>query len=58
MTTLRERMTEDMQIRNLSVHTQTSYKQQVRQFARYFNKSPELLGPERGKSPPAQEKRL
>ena len=46
MTTLRQRMTEDMQIRNLSVHTQTSYKQQVRQFARYFNKSPELLGPE------------
>src|ERR1700681_2243466 len=39
-------MTEDMQIRNLSVHTQASYKQQVRQFARYFNKSPELLGPE------------
>ncbi len=46
MTTLRQRMTEDMQIRNLSVHTQASYKQQVRQFARYFNKSPELLGPE------------
>jgi site-specific recombinase XerD len=39
-------MTEDMQIRNLSVHTQASYKQQVRQFARYFNTSPELLGPE------------
>ena len=46
MTTLRQRMTEDMQIRNLSVHTQASYKQQVSQFARYFNKSPELLGPE------------
>jgi integrase/recombinase XerD len=46
MTSLRQRMTEDMQIRNLSVHTQASYKQQVRQFARYFNKSPELLGPE------------
>jgi integrase/recombinase XerD len=46
MTSLRQRMTEDMQIRHLSVHTQASYKQQVRQFARYFNKSPELLGPE------------
>jgi integrase/recombinase XerD len=46
MTSLRRRMTEDMQIRNLSVHTQTSYAQQVSLFARYFNKSPELLGPE------------
>jgi len=46
MTTLRQRMTEDMQIRNLSAHTQKSYKQQVSQFARHFNKSPELLGPE------------
>lgn len=46
MISLRQRMTEDMQIRNLSVNTQASYKQQVRQFARYFNKSPELLGPE------------
>ncbi len=46
MTPLRQRMTEDMQIRNLSVHTQRSYKQQVSQFARHFNKSPELLGRE------------
>lgn len=46
MTSLRQRMTEDMQIRNLSPHTQASYKQQVALFARYFNKSPELLGPE------------
>lgn len=46
MTTLRQRMTEDMQIRNFSVHTQVSYKQQVSLFARYFNKSPELLGAE------------
>lgn len=46
MTTLRQRMTEDMQIRNLSAHTQKSYKQQVSQFARHFNKSPDLLGPE------------
>ena len=46
MTTLRQRMTEDMQIRNLSAHTQRAYKQQVSQFARHFNKSPDLLGPE------------
>ncbi len=46
MTSLRQRMTEDMQIRNLSPHTQKSYQQQVSQFARYFNRSPELLGPE------------
>jgi len=39
-------MTEDMQVRNLAVNTQMSYLQQVSQFARYFNKSPELLGPE------------
>src|SRR4029434_10385554 len=46
MTTIRQRMTEDMQVRNLSPHTQTSYVQQVSLFARYFSKSPELLGPE------------
>jgi len=39
-------MTEDMQVRNLAPNTQTSYVQQVSLFARYFNKSPELLGPE------------
>src|ERR1700680_286753 len=46
MTSLRKRMTEDMQVRNLALNTQESYLQQVSQFARYFNKSPELLGPE------------
>jgi integrase/recombinase XerD len=46
MTSLRQRMIEDMQVRNLSVHTQDSYVQQVSRFARHFNKSPELLGPE------------
>jgi site-specific recombinase XerD len=39
-------MTEDMQVRNLSPHTQTSYVQQVSLFARHFHKSPEKLGPE------------
>jgi hypothetical protein len=46
MTVLRERMTQDMRIRNLSPHTQNSYLQQVSLFARYFNKSPAVLGPE------------
>ena len=46
MTSLRRRMVEDMQIRNLAVNTQKSYIQQVALFARYFQKSPELLGPE------------
>src|SRR5436309_15263156 len=46
MTPLRERMTEDMQLRNLALNTQLSYVKQVSLFARYFNKSPEELGPE------------
>jgi site-specific recombinase XerD len=46
MTPLRQRMTEDMQVRNLALNTQASYLQQVTLFARYFNKSPEALGPE------------
>ncbi len=46
MTSLRQRFTEDMQIRSLAVNTQQSYVRQVSQFARYFNQSPELLGPE------------
>src|SRR6201997_1913365 len=46
MTPLRRRMTEDMQVRSLSPQTQATYVQQVSLFARHFNKSPELLGPE------------
>ncbi len=46
MTALRQRMIEDMQIRNLAVNTQESYVRQVSLFARHFQKSPELLGPE------------
>jgi integrase/recombinase XerD len=48
MTILRQRMIEDMQVRNLSLHTQTSYLQQVSRFARYFGKSPDQLVPEVG----------
>jgi len=39
-------MTEDMQVRNLSPHTQASYLQQVSLFARHFGKSPDALTPE------------
>lgn len=46
MTPLRQRMTEDMQVRNLALNTQTSYVRQVSLFARHFDKSPEQLGPE------------
>src|ERR1700726_506400 len=46
MTPLRRRMTEDMQVRNFSPHTQNSYVQQVSLFARHFSKSPEILGRE------------
>jgi len=46
MTPLRQRMTEDMQVRNLALNTQTSYLQQVSLFARHFDKPPEQLGPE------------
>lgn len=46
MASLRQRMTEDMQVRNLALNTQMSYVQQVSLFARHFEKSPESLGPE------------
>ena len=46
MTVLRQRMMEDMQVRNLSPHTQASYLQQVSLFARHFAKSPDVLAPE------------
>jgi site-specific recombinase XerD len=39
-------MTEDMQVRNFSPHTQAAYLQQVARFARHFRQSPETLGPE------------
>jgi len=46
MTPLRQRMIEDMKVRNLARKTQLAYVTQVARFAKYFGKSPELLGPE------------
>ena len=46
MTPLRQRMLQDMGIRNLAVNTQLAYVQQISAFARHFDRSPEALGPE------------
>ena len=46
MTSLRQRMLEDMRIRNFTQNTQRSYLEQVSRFARHFGRSPEELGPE------------
>ncbi|MBI1220741.1 MAG: tyrosine-type recombinase/integrase [Rhodobacteraceae bacterium] len=46
MTPLRQRMSEDMQVRNLARNTRLSYLQQVSLFARHFGKAPDLLGRE------------
>ena len=43
---LRQRMIEDMTLRNFAPNTQETYLQQVGLFARHFDKSPEQLGPE------------
>lgn len=46
MTPLRQRMLEDMGIRHLAENTQSAYLQQIAAYARYFNRSPDQLGPE------------
>ena len=43
---LRQRMIEDMTVRNFAPNTQENYLCQVSLFARHFGKSPEQLGPE------------
>lgn len=45
MTSLRQRVLEDMQVRNLAFNTQTAYLGQITRFAKHFSKSPEGLGP-------------
>jgi len=46
MTTLRQRMLEDLRIRNYAPGTVECYVRSVAEFAKHFNKSPDQLGPE------------
>jgi site-specific recombinase XerD len=46
MTPLRKRMIDEMKLRNFAQKTILSYIDNVARFARYFKKSPDLLGPE------------
>ena len=46
MPSLRQRMLEDMQVRQLSPCTQQTYVETVARFARHFDRSPARLGPE------------
>jgi hypothetical protein len=46
MTPLRQRRIEDRQVRNLAPRTQETCLLQVSLFARHFDQSPALLGPE------------
>ena len=46
MTKLRQRMAEDLRVRNYSARTQRDYVQAVARFARHFATPPDRLGPE------------
>ncbi|HEX4607129.1 MAG TPA: site-specific integrase [Urbifossiella sp.] len=43
MTPLRQRLLDDLRMRNMSVHTQSAYVRAVAQFAKHFNRPPEQL---------------
>ena len=53
MTPLRQRMIEDMRVRNLSAKTIAIYVATVTKFAKFFHKSPDLLVPEEIRGHPA-----
>lgn len=46
MTSLRQRMLEDLQIRNYAPATMECYVRSVAEFAKHFNRPPDQLGPE------------
>jgi integrase/recombinase XerD len=46
MTTLRERMIEDLQLRGMSAHTQEAYLKVVRRLSKHFDKSPDQISEE------------
>ena len=50
MTALRQRMIDDMRLRNFSAETQRTYIRYVEAFAKHFGKSPEHLGPEEART--------
>ena len=47
---LRQRMIDDMTVRNFAPNTMVNYLKQVSYFARHFGRSPERLGPEQIRS--------
>ena len=46
MTVLKQRMLDDLRIRNYAPTTVACYLRSVTEFAKHFNRSPESLGPE------------
>jgi integrase/recombinase XerD len=58
MTPLRQRMLEDLQLRNYSEHTIRAYLRGVADFAKHFGTSTEHLGPEQVRTYQLQEKQV